>query len=124
MAEKKEHVDEAGFCKHCLSTVDGDGYAIAEQENLTPLEGEQTEQQASTEAMRDNSGASFADAARNYAEGGEVKRPLSEEEKSAMARPGFNDESMKERDRESDAYYAEMKKKKAARYGAPARGAR
>lgn len=77
---RKEHIDEAGFCKHCMATVDADGYAVAEQEQLTPYEGESTEQQDSTVAMRNNSGASFAEAVEKadragYAEGGAVKDP-------------------------------------------------
>lgn len=72
---KPEHVEESEhgrMCRHCCGTVDADGYALGEQEQFAPFEGEETEQQSSTVAMRENSGASFARAVKGYAEGGMV----------------------------------------------------
>lgn len=122
-SERKEHVDEGGFCKHCLSTVDAEGYAVAEQEQLTPMEGAETEQQSSTVAMRHNAGGDFADAVKRYAHGGEV------EEAESMRKGAFAPEiseihpGMEKLDKVATEALRgamsaeEMKKKKAERYG-------
>src|SRR5690349_3992689 len=76
MSERKEHVEESEhgkMCRHCLATVDDDGYALGEAEEFAPFEGDETEQQASTIAMRNNSGADYAKAVRGYADGGVVE---------------------------------------------------
>jgi hypothetical protein len=116
-SERKEHVDEAGFCRHCMATVDGDGYAVAEQEQLTPYEGDETEQQSSTVAMRDNAGGDFASAVRNYAEGGEVEENVfekkmreSDKESAAILDSSPTPESAKQA-------AEELKRKKMERYG-------
>lgn len=73
---KPEHVEESEhgrMCRHCCGSVDESGYALGEQEQFTPFEGEQTEQQSSTIAMRDNAGADFARAVKGYAGGGVVE---------------------------------------------------
>ncbi len=61
----KEHEESGSFCGHCGGIVGPDGLAaLGEQEEFTPFEGEETEQQASTVKMRDDSGADFANAVR------------------------------------------------------------
>lgn len=117
----KGHVEESEhgrMCRHCLSTVDADGYALGEAEEFAPHEGDVTEQQASTEAMRDNAGASFADAVRRapgYAEGGMVE----DESEKQLKRLGIDDAADAVESPFDSAKKAmeEMKRRKMERYG-------
>lgn len=115
--DRKEHVDEAGFCRHCLATVDGDGYAVGEQEQITPYEGEQTEQHSSTVAMRNNSGSEFADAVRGYSEGGEVEENVFEKKMKSSDREADQMLDMAPSPDSAKKAAEEMRRKKMERYG-------
>ena len=112
---KPSHVSEDGSqCMSCGGMVDAEGLApLGEAEQFEGQEPAATDQHTAAVRMRDASG--FADAVK-MAQGGMVKEDLTDEEKAAMKRPDFNDETMKTRDAKSEEYYAEMKRKKAARY--------
>lgn len=101
-----------GMCASCGGVVDEHGLApLGEAEEFEPIEGVDTDQHEAVERMR---GRGYADAVRRYAEGGMVeKEPL-----DAMAKSSDKmlDDSIGPADA-MKAAAAEMKRRKAERYG-------
>lgn len=96
-------------CNHCGGEVGEDGHAmnLAELEQHQPIEGDETEQQESTEAMRDEA---FVDAL-----GGRRHEEPKKMAEGGMALPERKDTGPKLQT--VDPYAEDMRKRKADKYG-------